>query len=59
VLALGPPPLRREWSFDWLSGGATEEDALGRYHRDRDEDVLADWTQCTSLARDISQLAAA
>ena len=44
---------------DWLSGGATEEDALGRYHRDRDKHVLADWTECTSLARDLSQLAAA
>ena len=41
---------------DWLSGHATEEDVLRRYHRDRDEHVLADWTECTSLARDLSQL---
>jgi flavin-dependent dehydrogenase len=44
---------------DWLSGHATEEDVVRRYHRDRDEHVLADWTECTSLARDLSQLAAA
>jgi len=38
---------------------ATEEQAFSRYHRDRDEHVLADWAECTSLARDLSQLAAA
>ncbi len=42
---------------DWLGGRVTEAEAFGRDHRDRDEHVLADWTECTSLARDLSQLA--
>jgi hypothetical protein len=42
---------------DWLSGRIAEEVAFDRYHRGRDEHVLADWTACTSLAHDLSQLA--
>jgi flavin-dependent dehydrogenase len=42
---------------DWLSGRATEEEAMARYHADRDKHVLADWTECTTLARDLSQSA--
>ena len=44
---------------DWLGGRVTEAEAFGRYRRDRDEHVLADWPECTTLARDLSQLAAA
>jgi flavin-dependent dehydrogenase len=43
---------------DWLSGRASEGEALARYRTERDEHVLADWAECTSLARDLSQLAA-
>ena len=43
----------------WLSGRATEEEALANYRAERDEHVLADWSECTSLARDLSRLAAA
>lgn len=41
----------------WLCDGVPEADALARYHRERDEHVLADWEECTTLARDLSQLA--
>ena len=43
---------------DWLSGRATEEQAHLRYRERRDAHVLADWAECTTLARDLSQLAA-
>jgi len=42
-----------------LAGRASEEEAQARYHERRDAHVLADWTECTSLARDLSQLATA
>jgi len=44
---------------DWLRGRVSEEEAQARYHERRDAHVLADWTECTSLARDLSQLATA
>ena len=44
---------------DWLGGRASEEEAQARYHERRDAHVLTDWTECTSLARDLSQLATA
>ena len=44
---------------DWLGGVAPEEEAFARYRRARDEHVLADWQECTTLARDLSQLAVA
>ena len=43
----------------WLGGRASEEEAQARYHERRDAHVLADWTECTSLARDLSLLATA
>jgi len=42
---------------DWLSGRGDGGEAFTRYYGDRDEHVLADWTECTSVARDLSQLA--
>jgi flavin-dependent dehydrogenase len=44
---------------DWLGGRASEEEAQARYRERRDAHVLTDWTECTSLARDLSQLATA
>jgi flavin-dependent dehydrogenase len=44
---------------DWLGGVMPEEEALARYRRARDDHVLADWQECTTLARDLSQLAVA
>ncbi len=49
--------LAAEAIADWLGGIVTEEEALARYRRARDEHVLADWRECTTLARDLSQLA--
>jgi flavin-dependent dehydrogenase len=40
-----------------LNGGVPEEGAFAAYHRARDAHVLADWEECTTLARDLSQLA--
>jgi hypothetical protein len=40
-----------------MRGGVSEQDTFAAYHRDRDEHVLADWGECTTLARDLSQLA--
>jgi flavin-dependent dehydrogenase len=41
---------------DWLTGQATEHEALERYRRLRDERLLASFEQCTSLGRDLTQL---
>ena len=42
---------------EWLAGQASEADALARFHARRDEHLLAGFEECTSLARDLSQLA--
>ena len=44
-------------SAEWLAGQASEADALGRFHTRRDAHLLAGFEECTSLARDLSQLA--
>lgn len=44
---------------DWLGGVVPEEEALDRYRRSRNEHVLDNWRECTTLARDLSQLAVA
>jgi hypothetical protein len=41
----------------WMGGSGTEEQAHAQYRERRDAHVLADWTECTSLARDLSRLA--
>lgn len=42
---------------EWLCGAADEDEAIGRYQAARDTRVLERFEQCTTLARDLSQLA--
>ncbi len=42
---------------EWLTGQASEADALARFRARRDEHLLAGFEECTALARDLSQLA--
>lgn len=44
---------------DWLSGAASEQDALGRYHQRRDEDALAGYSMTVIKSRDLRQELAA
>jgi flavin-dependent dehydrogenase len=41
----------------WLAGGTSEQEAGEIYHSARDEHVLERFGECTSLARDLRQLA--
>lgn len=43
---------------DWLLGRATEEEAIHRYRKARDEHALAGFTETVTLARDLSVLVA-
>jgi flavin-dependent dehydrogenase len=42
---------------EWLGGDTTEADACARYRTQRDAHLLASFEECTSLARDLGQLA--
>ncbi|MFI5269707.1 MAG: NAD(P)/FAD-dependent oxidoreductase [Chloroflexota bacterium] len=44
---------------DWLSGAATEQDALGRYHQRRDADSLETYHRTVIMSRDMRQQLAA
>jgi flavin-dependent dehydrogenase len=44
---------------EWLSGRVPEPEALARYSERRDAHAVASWSECTALARDLSQLATA
>jgi flavin-dependent dehydrogenase len=43
---------------DWLGGGVTEDEAFAHYRALRDEHVLASFDECTTVGRDLRQLAA-
>jgi len=43
---------------DWLAGTTTEADALARYRELRDASLLQSFEECTSIGRDLTELAA-
>ena len=42
---------------DWLAGETTEDEAIARYRRLRDASVVRSFEECTSVGRDLAQLA--
>jgi hypothetical protein len=44
---------------DWLGGRVTEDEALGRYRKLRDDHALAPFEETVTFARDLSSLGAA
>lgn len=42
---------------DWLAGRTTEDEAIARYRALRDAALLQSFEECTSIGRDLAQLA--